>query len=98
MFSEDPQSKANKYEVLEFLGHEGSITSVSLNYDDLYFLSSSVDCFVRLWCLRSRNCVGVFRGHINTIWTVKFSPKGYYFATGSSDTTARLWSTDKSYS
>lgn len=82
---------------IEFIGHENAITSLSMNYDELYFLSGSVDTTIRLWCIRQRTCLQVFSGHFNTVWAVKFSPKGFYFASGSSDTTARLWSTDKSF-
>ena len=87
----------DKVQVFEFIGHEDSVTSISLNYDELYFVSSSVDATVRLWDIRQRTCLGVFKGHINTIWCVKFSPKGFYFASGSSDTSIRLWNTDKPF-
>ena len=87
----------DKHQIIEFVGHEDTVTSLSLNYDELYFVSASVDSSVRLWCIRERTCLGVFKGHINTIWSVKFSPKGFYFASGSSDTTVRLWNTDKPF-
>ena len=84
-----------QFNCIEFLGHEGAITSLSISYDELYFLSSSVDMSIRLWCIRQRTCLQVFKGHASTVWTVKFCPKGYFFASGSSDMTARLWATDK---
>jgi len=87
----------DKLQTMEFIGHEDTVTSISLNYDELYFVSSSVDATVRLWDVRQRTCIGVFKGHINTIWCVKFSPKGFYFASGSSDTSIRLWNTDKPF-
>ena len=80
---------------IEFIGHEGAITSLSISYDELYFLSSATDLSIRLWCIRQRTCLQIFKGHSSTIWTVKFCSKGYFFASGSSDTTARLWATDK---
>ena len=83
--------------VEEFIGHEDAITSVSLLYDELYFISSSIDTTIRLWCIRQRTCLSIFRGHVNTVWKVKFSPRAYYFASGSSDCTARLWTTDKTH-
>jgi len=93
-----PSSKEDdKHQTSEFIGHEDAITCISLNYDDLYFVSASVDTTLRLWDIRQRTCLGVFKGHINTIWCVKFSPKGYYFASGSSDTSVRLWTTDRPF-
>lgn len=87
----------DKYEIIEFRGHEEAITSISIHYDELYFISASVDTSIRLWCMRQRSCIGVYKGHVNNIWKVKFASKGYYFASGSSDTTARIWATDKSF-
>ena len=88
-------SQGKPYFSYKFLGHSSGITSISLQYDELYFLSSSIDTSIRLWCLRSRSCLSLYQGHINTIWRVKFNPKGYYFASGSSDTTAKLWTLDR---
>lgn len=80
---------------IEFVGHTQAITSLSLQYDELYFLSSSVDTTIRFWCIRQRACLAVFKEHLNTVWTVKFAPRGYYFASGSSNMTVRVWTTDK---
>lgn len=85
-------------EAIEFIGHTSAISSLSLQHDELYFLSASLDCTIRYWCIRQRACLVVFKEHFNTIWEVKFCPKGYFFASGSSDTTARLWVTDRSAS
>lgn len=92
---EDLRAGNHIYANFKFLGHSSAITGISLHYDECYFLSSSVDMTMRLWCLRSRSCLSVYQGHINTIWTVRFYSKGYYFATGSSDTTAKLWCLDR---
>jgi len=90
---EEKQTQDEKYQIIEFLGHEEAITSLSIHYDEQYFLSGSSDTTIRLWCIRRRECLGIYKGHINTIWTVRFAPRGFYFASGSSDSTARLWST-----
>lgn len=83
-------------EAIEFTGHMLAVTSISLQYDQLYFLSASLDFTIRFWGIRERVCLAVFKEHFSTIWEVKFCPKGYFFASGSSDTTARLWATDQS--
>ena len=90
---EKQQQPSEEYEIIEFLGHEEAITSLSIHYDEQYFVSASSDTTLRLWCIRRRECLGIWKGHINTIWTVKFAPRGFFFASGSSDSTARLWST-----
>ena len=79
----------------KFLGHSSAVTSLSLLYDELFFLSSSVDTTIRLWCIRSRSCLVQYQAHINTVWRVRFSSKGYYFASASSDSTAKLWTLDR---
>jgi len=86
----------DKYEIIEFLGHEEAITSLNLHYDEQYFLSSSVDTTIRLWCIRRRTCLGIYKGHINTIWKTKFANRGFLFVSGSSDKTARLWNVENS--
>jgi len=93
--SQQQQQSADdeKYEIIEFLGHEEAITSLSIHYDEQYFVSASSDTTIRLWCIRRRECLGIYKGHINTVWAVKFAPRGFFFASGSSDSTARLWST-----
>ena len=87
------RAKQQKYEIVEFFGHEDAVTSINLHFDGLYFLSCSVDTTIRLWCIRRRECINVFKGHINTVWTAKFACRGLFFVSGSSDTTARLWVT-----
>jgi len=93
----DDNKRSEKYEIIEFVGHEEAITSLHLHYDEQYFLSSSVDTTIRFWCIRSRTCLGIFKGHINTIWKTKFASRGLLFASGSSDKTARLWNTSNCY-
>ena len=90
-----PSEKGKPYFSMKFYGHCSAITSLSLHYDELYFISSSVDTSIKLWCIRSRCCLASFQAHINTVWRVRFNPKGYYFASGSSDTTAKLWTVDR---
>lgn len=92
---EDKEQNEHCYYSHKFLGHTSAITSLSLQYDELYFLSASVDSTIRLWCIRTRTCLAVYQAHLNTVWKIKFNPKGYYFASGSSDCTAKLWTLDR---
>ena len=79
----------------KFTGHTAKITSVSLSQDEYYAVTSSADKTARLWCLRLKICLAVFRGHTRTIWDVQFSQSGLYFLTGSADHLMLLWKTDE---
>ena len=101
---EEPQSKeeeaiVRQFESLgksfKFKGCCGAITSLSLLYDQLYFLSASMDNIIRLWCVRQQIELVQYKGHLLSIQQVKFSHKGYYFVSCSSDKTAMLWATDR---
>lgn len=76
-------------------GHTDKITSLSLSQDEYYLVTGSADKTVRLWCLRLKVCISVYRGHTKTIWDVHFNPSGYYFLSGSADGVMLLWKTDE---
>lgn len=81
---------------ITYIGHSAAVTALSLNYDSFYFVSSSCDGTVRLWCVRSGTCLAVFKAHIKSVWKVTLAPKGYYFASGGAEGLLFLWSTNKS--
>ena len=60
-----------------------------------HLLSSSGDKTVRLWDLRTWECVVIYKGHDSPVWDVSWGPCGHYFVTGSMDRTSRLWRTDR---
>lgn len=77
------------------LAHSGSIYGLKfVNNDDL-MLSCSEDTTIRLWCLKTKCNIMLFRGHNYPIWSIDVSPQGFMFASASMDTTARLWRLDK---
>lgn len=57
----------------KFIGHEDAITSLSILYNESYFVSSSIDLSIRLWDIRLNVCLNIYKGHLNTIWNVKFA-------------------------
>ena len=81
--------------VYKFMGHSEKITSISLSQDEYFAITGSADRTIRLWCLRLKICLAVYRGHTKTIWDVHFSPQGYYFLSGSADGLMILWKTDE---
>eukprot|EP00055_Hartaetosiga_balthica_P002683 m.4853 g.4853 ORF g.4853 m.4853 type:complete len:673 (+) comp2302_c0_seq1:635-2653(+) len=75
--------------------HSASVTCVAFTPDNLYLLSASTDCTVRLWSLLTFTNIVNFRGHNYPVWNVSFSPFSLYFVTASHDRTARLFSTNQ---
>src|SRR5204863_9342464 len=73
-------------------GHEGWVGGIAFSADGKYLATASADRTVRLWDVRRRAPVRIFRGHDDFVCAVAFSPDGELLATGSFDHTARLWS------
>lgn len=78
----------------KFLGHTEKITSISVSQDEYYAISGSADRTIRLWCLRLKICLAIYRGHTKAVLDVSFSPSGYYFLSGGLDGMMLLWKTD----
>ncbi|EGR28824.1 transcription initiation factor tfiid, putative [Ichthyophthirius multifiliis] len=81
----------------KFQGHEDTITSLSILYNENFFISSSTDLSIRLWDIRMVVCIQIFKGHLSTIWQCKFAHQGFLFASCSADNTAIIWSTNSIY-
>ena len=77
-----------------FLGHTGKVCCASLSGDQYYLITGGADKVVRLWCLRMKVQLALYRGHTHTIWDVHFKPSGLYFLSGSADGLMALWRTD----
>lgn len=91
------KNKALKIEnKFRLTAHSGSVYSIQFLPDnnDL-MLSCSEDTTIRLWCLKSKCNLFVYRGHSYPIWSITIASHGNYFASASMDTTARLWRFDR---
>ncbi|KAL4512805.1 hypothetical protein ABPG72_017490 [Tetrahymena utriculariae] len=100
IFAEENQEQYNSNSVQikfrsKFIGHEDAITSISILYNENYFISASIDLSIRLWDVRLNVCLNIYKGHLNTIWNVKFARQGYIFGSCSADKTAMLWTTNR---
>ncbi|KAL4481661.1 hypothetical protein ABPG74_007750 [Tetrahymena malaccensis] len=100
IFGEENQEQYNSNSVQikfrsKFIGHEDAITSISILYNENYFISASIDLSIRLWDVRLNVCLNIYKGHLNTIWNVKFARQGYIFGSCSADKTAMLWTTNR---
>src|SRR6476661_178239 len=74
----------------QFVGHHGSVRSVSFSPTGDAIATASHDKTAKLWDLQG-NCLVTFTGHNYPVTSVCFSPTGDAIATASSDTTAKLW-------
>jgi len=72
-------------------GHEHFVRSVTFSPDGRHILSGSRDKTLKLWDLKTGNCLRTFAGHDGNVKSVTFSPDGRYALSGSSDQTMRLW-------
>jgi len=64
----------------KFIGHEDAITSMSILYNESYFISSSIDLSIRLWDIKLNICLHVYKAHLSTIWDIKFARQGNFIS------------------
>ncbi|CAF1057614.1 unnamed protein product [Rotaria sordida] len=78
------------------IGHTASIFSLAFEPNkQLYLLSGSQDCTIRLWHLYTWSCLVVYKMHFQPILNVTFASTGYIFASCSIDGLICLWTLDK---
>lgn len=53
-----------------------SLVQFHPNTDLLQLFSSSLDCGIRIWDLRSSQCVSVLQSHYSAVTSLSFSPDG----------------------
>ena len=70
-------------------GHTGAVYSIKASGNTV--LSGSVDKTVRLWDLRTGNCVRTMEGHTGIVYSVDMDGHCRTAVSGSKDTTVRLW-------
>jgi WD40 repeat protein len=54
-------------------------------------VSGSTDHTIKLWEIKSGNCLKTFEGHTNWVFSVAFSPNGDTVVSGSHDQSVKLW-------
>lgn len=80
---------------IRMLGHSGPVYALEFfNKYDL-MISCSEDTTIRLWCLKTKCNLAVYRGHQYPVWALSVSLQENYFASGSMDATARIFQLTK---
>jgi len=66
-------------------GHQGDIVSWKISFDDKMIISGDEDGIVKLWNIRTGECLSTFSGFSGFVWAVGFSKDGKCFFTVASD-------------
>jgi len=75
------------YTVLE----NSNITSVAVSFDSKYIVSGSKDGYIRLWDIKTKKLLYLFKGHLKAVTSVAISYDSKYIVSGSRDKTVKLW-------
>ncbi len=83
--------KASQFDNAVLRGHTEEVMDVAYSPDGKYIASASQDHTVRLWDVKTGECLQVFEGHDDIVSCVIFSPDGEQVISGSYDSTIRIW-------
>ncbi|MEW6026458.1 MAG: WD40 repeat domain-containing protein [Planctomycetota bacterium] len=72
-------------------GHSADIFGMSFSPDNKLLASGSHDNTVKIWDVKSGECLKTLAGHRHLTYSVAFSPDGKMVASGSFDKTVKLW-------
>jgi len=72
-------------------GHSGFVSDVALSNNGEYVVSSSWDRSLRLWNLKSGECIQKFLGHTKDVLSVAFSPDNRQIVSGGRDNALKMW-------
>ena len=78
-----------------FEGETRHVSSLAYSPNGGFILSGG--SAVRLWELRTGQCLRTFEGHTQSVTSVAFSPDGRFALSGSGDLTIKLWEIDWDY-
>ena len=76
-------------------GHDGTVTSVSLDQSGRRIVSGSKDKTVRVWDAESGVELLCLRGHDHWVGSVSFDQSGRRIVSGSVDKTVRVWDAER---
>lgn len=86
-------------------GHTSTLFAVTFNPSGEQVASGSFDNEIRIWDLKSKQCIETFRGHglkgsfnDKGVLSVTYSQSGTQLASGAFDNTVKIWSLDSALS
>lgn len=74
-----------------FLGHDKPVVACVATPDGGRVLSASADRNLRIWSLRSGDCVAILKGHDDEVTACAITPDGKMAISTSNDSTVKLW-------
>ena len=78
--------------LMDLLGHRETVSSITAMDTSNTALSGSIRSgIVRMWDLRTGNCVRIMEGHTDRVYSVSMDSAGQTAVSGSRDMTAKIW-------
>ena len=76
---------------LKYEGHSELVNSVTISPDGKYIVSGSGDKTIKIWDIKTGECLNTLEGHSYWVNSVTISPDGKYIVSGSRDKTIKIW-------
>lgn len=77
------------------MAHQDAVTDLDIDSQNIYLLTSSHDCSIRLWNLENKNCIQEMtahrKKHDESINCVQFHKTKPYIASGAADAIAKIY-------
>ena len=78
-------------------GHADGVKSIMISPNGRILISASEDGKIKLWNLKTTECLLTLAGHPYGVKNLAISPDGECFASGGGDGTIKLWSLDGTF-
>ena len=72
-------------------GHSKPVNSASFSPDGELVVSASSDSTIRIWDVKTGQCVRTIKGHNGSVNNANFSPDGKLIVSASDDRTVKIW-------
>jgi len=73
------------------IGHANSVTSLAITPDGKHIVSGSLDRTIKIWDMKSGECINTLEGHTNSIFSLSITPDEKHIVSGSWDDTIKIW-------